>query len=78
MNTQACTYYVPEDPALFRQTLERINWHYGNGDIKIIDYWLGKAYVKKQYGSRWYKYTLLPEGRVRFRGTVRKIGFSLR
>lgn len=63
----------------FISTLERINWLYGNGTIRSFNH--ARSIVTVQRTSCdpvEYKYTLLPNNRVRFRGMVRKIGFTIR
>lgn len=54
-----------------KDTLSRMNWVFGYGDIiRILP---GKVKIKKQYGIVYRKYTLLENNRVRYAGHTRKI-----
>jgi hypothetical protein len=66
---------LPEHESTLRATLERINMHYGRGDLVSVDFAEGIAVCRKQYGSDNARFTLLDGDRVRFRGVVRKIGY---
>lgn len=69
------------DMKALKDTLDRINWHYGRGtirDIQVNQNGAMFAVVHKQYGTETPKISFPRDGFVRFRGKIRKIGYEPR
>lgn len=63
---------------LIKETLNRINWHYGKGDIVSVDWQNGLVQRIFPYAGYDFRRFRVINNRVRFLGKVRTIGFAVR